>query len=252
MTSPGSFVRQGFVDGAAAAQGVERLGAAGPALTAELAASADPDAALEGLLRLVDALDERSEGTGHAMLLEVADDEGTAMRLCSVLGASAALTHHLVRHPEQWRELTDPTLGSTRPAAYAVREAMLRAVGADPHADEPVAGLPDAEAVDALRVEYRRFLLRLASRDLAHHLGIDDAAAEISDLAAASSVAAASARPPTPHGSRSSRWASAAGTSSTTSPTSTWSTSTSPACSRRGSAPRTAWRSVSRPSLRRT
>ena len=190
MTSPGSFVRQGFVDGAAAAQGVERLGAAGPALTAELAASADPDAALEGLLRLVDALDERSEGTGHAMLLEVADDEGTAMRLCSVLGASAALTHHLVRHPEQWRELTDPTLGSTRPAAYAVREAMLRAVGADPHADEPVAGLPDAEAVDALRVEYRRFLLRLASRDLAHHLGIDDAAAEISDLAAATLDAA--------------------------------------------------------------
>ena len=138
----------------------------------------------------VDALDERSEGTGHAMLLEVADDEGTAMRLCSVLGASAALTHHLVRHPEQWRELTDPTLGSTRPAAYAVREAMLRAVGADPHADEPVAGLPDAEAVDALRVEYRRFLLRLASRDLAHHLGIDDAAAEISDLAAATLDAA--------------------------------------------------------------
>ena len=190
MTSPGSFVRQGFVDGAAAAQGVERLGAAGPALTAELAASADPDAALEGLLRLADVLDERSEGAGRAMLLEVADDEGTAMRLCSVLGASAALTHHLVRHPEQWRELTDPTLGSTRPAAYAVREAMLRAVGADPHADEPVAGLPDAEAVDALRVEYRRFLLRLASRDLAHHLGIDDAAAEISDLAAATLDAA--------------------------------------------------------------
>lgn len=185
MTSAGTYVRKGFVDGAAAARGIERLGDAGLPLTDELAASADPDAALDGLLRLVDALDEQSEGAGREMLSEVADDEGTAMRLCSVLGASTALAHHLARHPEQWRELTDPTLGSTRPAAYALREAMLTAVGADPHAHEPVAGLPDKEAVDALRVEYRRHLLRLASRDLAHHVGLDDAAAEISDLAGA-------------------------------------------------------------------
>ncbi|WP_210441461.1 bifunctional [glutamine synthetase] adenylyltransferase/[glutamine synthetase]-adenylyl-L-tyrosine phosphorylase [Nocardioides xinjiangensis] len=190
MTSPGSFVRKGFVDGAAAAQGVEQLGDAGAPLVDTLAASADPDAALGGLLRLVEALDGQEEGAGRRMLAEVADDEGTAMRLCSVLGASVALTHHLVRHPEHWRELTDPTLGSTRTAAYAVREAMLAAVGADPHAEEPVAGLPDAEAVDALRVEYRRILLRLASRDLAHHLGVDDAAAELSDLAAATLDAA--------------------------------------------------------------
>lgn len=194
VTSPGAFVRKGFVDGAAAARGIEQLGASGQPLVDKLAATADPDAALDGLLRLAESLDEadggdgadgEDGGAGARMLAEVADDEGTAMRLCSVLGASAALTHHLVRHPEQWRELTDPTLGSTRTAAYAVREAMLTAVGADPHADEPVASLPDAEAVDALRVEYRRILLRLASRDLAHHLGIDDAAAEISDLAAA-------------------------------------------------------------------
>ena len=190
MTSSGSYVRKGFVDGAAAARGIERLGDAGRPLTDKLAATADPDAALEGLLRLADALDEGAEGAGREMLTEVADDEGTAMRLCSVLGASTALTHHLVRHPEHWRELTDPTLGTSRPAAYAVREAMLSAVGADPHAAEPVAGLPDAEAVDALRVEYRRILLRLASRDLAHHIGIDDAAAEISDLAAATLDAA--------------------------------------------------------------
>lgn len=190
MTSSGTFVRLGFVDGPAAVRGIDRLGDAGAPLTAKLAATADPDAALEGLIRLAESLDETTPGAGGRMLGEVADDEGTAMRLCSVLGASAALTHHLVRHPEQWRELTDPTLGTTRPAAYAVREAMLSAVGADPHATEPVAGLPDAEAVDALRVEYRRILLRLASRDLAHHVGVDDAAAEISDLAAATLDAA--------------------------------------------------------------
>ena len=94
------------------------------------------------------------------------------------------------RHPEHWRELTDPTLGSTRPAAYAVRERLLEAVGADPHDAAPVATLPDAEAVDALRVEYRRVLLRLAARDLAHDLGVDDAAAELSDLAAGTLEAA--------------------------------------------------------------
>lgn len=185
MTTAGRLVRLGFQDGAAALAGLERLGASGEALTAHLAASADPDAALAGLLRLADEVEDRD-----AMLAEVADDEGTAMRLCSVLGASAALAAHLARHPEHWQELTDPTLGTTRPAAYAVREALLRAVGADPQHPSPVATLPDAEAVDALRVEYRRILLRLASRDLAHHLGVDDAAAEIADLAAGTLEAA--------------------------------------------------------------
>jgi len=96
------------------------------------------------------------------------------MRLLSVLGMSEALGEHLVRHPEHWHELRDPTLGSTRPAAYAVRAGLIGAVE----------GLPYAVAVDALRVEYRRVLLRLASRDLAHHVAMDDVAAELSDLAA--------------------------------------------------------------------
>src|SRR3954470_1322514 len=106
------------------------------------------------------------------------------MRLLSVLGASQALGDHLRRHPEQWHELCDPTLGSTRPPAYALRASLLRSVGADPAAVDPVSTLPLHEAQDALRVDYRRLLLRLASRDLAHHLGVDDAAAELADLAA--------------------------------------------------------------------
>lgn len=185
MTTAGKLVRLGFRDGQAALAGIGRLGDAGTPLRTHLAASADPDAALEGLLRLADEVEDR-----EAMLAEIADDEGTAMRLCAVLGASAALSTHLARHPEHWRELTDPTLGTTRPAAYAVREALLRAVGADPHDPAPVAGMPDAKAVDALRVEYRRILLRLAARDLAHHLSVDDAAAEIADLAAGTLEAA--------------------------------------------------------------
>ena len=75
-----------------------------------------------------------------ALLRALVDDEGTAMRLLCVLGASEALSDHLVRHPEQWRELTEPVLGSTRPAAWAMRRVCC-GVGADRRAD-PVATCP--------------------------------------------------------------------------------------------------------------
>ena len=39
-------------------------------------------------------------------------------------------------------------------------------------------------------MEYRRLLLRLAARDLTHHLGVDDAAAELADMAAGTLEAA--------------------------------------------------------------
>ncbi|HWU22049.1 MAG TPA: bifunctional [glutamine synthetase] adenylyltransferase/[glutamine synthetase]-adenylyl-L-tyrosine phosphorylase [Nocardioides sp.] len=80
----------------------------------------------------------------------------------------------MVGHPGQWLEPADPTLGSTRPPAYHLRATLLAAVE----------GRPDAEACDALRVEYRRHLLRIAARDLTHDLAVDDAAAELADLAA--------------------------------------------------------------------
>ncbi len=177
------LLRLGFDDSARAHDELTRLGDEAEPLVALLARTADPDQALAGLVRLA----ERAE---PGLIPELADDEGTAMRLLSVLGASQALTDHLCRHPEQWRELADPFLGSTRPAAYAVRAALLRAVGADPAHDVPAASLGVGEAVDALRVEYRRLLTRLAARDLAHHLGVDDASAELSDLAAGTLEAA--------------------------------------------------------------
>ncbi len=182
-TSRSDLLRHGFVDSDRTSAGLRELGGHADPLVALLGRTADPDLALAGLLRLAAAADEQL-GDRDAMLQEIVDDEGTAMRLLCVLGASQALADHLVRHPTQWRELTDPTLGSTRPAAYAVRAALLTAVGADPSSDQPVAGVPEPEALDALRVEYRRLLLRLASRDLAHHVGVDDVAAELSDLAA--------------------------------------------------------------------
>nr|WP_218851920.1 bifunctional [glutamine synthetase] adenylyltransferase/[glutamine synthetase]-adenylyl-L-tyrosine phosphorylase [Nocardioides panaciterrulae] len=179
------MLRLGFRDPEASLAALGGLGSAAEPLLALLARSADPDLAVATLRRLSERLDD-----AEAMLAEVADDEGTAMRLLSVLGASEALGDHLVRHPEQWRELTDPLLGATRPPAYALRADLLRAVGADPGDPRPVATLPDTEAVDTLRVEYRRALLRLAARDLAHDLGVDDTAAELSDLAAGTLEAA--------------------------------------------------------------
>jgi [glutamine synthetase] adenylyltransferase / [glutamine synthetase]-adenylyl-L-tyrosine phosphorylase len=178
-TARTDLIRLGFQDTERASAALRELGGSADAVTTYLSRTADPDQALGALLDLAGVVDDR-----EALIRAVSDDEGTAMRLLSVLGSSTALATHLQRHPEHWRELTDPTLGSTRPAAYAVREDLLRAVGADPRSPEPVAAKPDAEAVDALRVEYRRILLRLAARDLSHHVGVDDVAAELSDLAA--------------------------------------------------------------------
>ncbi len=184
-TGKTTLLRLGFSDVEATRRGLDGLGRAAQPLLAILAEAADPDLALGSLTRLLERVADPDD-----LLRTLVDDEGTAMRLLCVLGASEALADHLCRHPEQWRELTDPTLGSTRPAAYAVRAGLLRAVGADPVDPAPTATRPDAEALDALRVEYRRVLLRLAARDLTHDLGLADAAAELSDLAAGTLEAA--------------------------------------------------------------
>jgi glutamate-ammonia-ligase adenylyltransferase len=184
-TTSGRLVRLGFQEPERAAADLERLGPAGDELLHLVAATADPDLALGTLADLAARVEQPDR-----MLEQLADDEGTAMRLLCVLGASTALGDHLVRHPEHWRDLTDPALGTTRPAAFAMRADLLRAVGADPADPAPVAEGPDEEVVDALRVTYRRLLVRLAARDLSHGVGIDDVAAELSDLAAGTLEAA--------------------------------------------------------------
>ncbi len=192
------LLRLGFEDSGRARDELATLGDRAEPLVALLARTADPDQALAGLVRL-------AQRVGPGLVPELADDEGTSMRLLSVLGASQALADHLVRHPDQWRELTDPFLGSTRPTSHGVRAGLLRAVGADPGDAAPVAALPDVQAADTLRVEYRRLLTRLAARDLAHHLGVDDAAAELSDLASGTleaALAVARARVPEAHSTR--------------------------------------------------
>ena len=182
-TASGRLARLGFVDVDRATACLERLNGRADELIHLLASTADPDQAIDYLAELADRVSDAGDKVAD-LLDTLVEDEGTAMRLLSVLGASAALGDHLLRHPEHWRDLTDATLGSTRPTAAAMRAVLMTAVGADATDPSPVSTGEDSAAVDALRVAYRRLLLRLAARDLSHDVGVDDVAAELSDLAA--------------------------------------------------------------------
>jgi [glutamine synthetase] adenylyltransferase / [glutamine synthetase]-adenylyl-L-tyrosine phosphorylase len=184
-TSVGKLARLGFRDAEAALGSLRRLGPAVDDAVHHFAATADPDQAVAYLADLVEAAED-----GPELIDAIVADDELARRLLLLLGASSALADHLLRRPAHWHDLTDPNLAVTRAPAFAVRAELLRAVGADPAQEKPVSEIEDTEAVDALRVEYRRLLLRLAARDLAHGVGVDDVAAELSDLAAATLEAA--------------------------------------------------------------
>jgi glutamate-ammonia-ligase adenylyltransferase len=200
-TTPAArLARLGFADPAQAQRLVDSL-----ALDADgddavvleaLAAAADPDLALTALARM-----PRDE----ALLAALREDPGLRARLAAVLGTSAALGDHLARHPEGWRLLSGP--GPLHcPPAQELRAALLMAVGADPQAQEPVAGggpaAPQADPAAMLRVVYRQRLLHLAARDLTGQIALDEVAAELADLAAAAMEASlAIARSQLPAGS---------------------------------------------------
>lgn len=151
----GRLARLGFTDAARA----ERLlleaapdtGARpGDDLLDALGGTADPDLALDGLLRLLAAASEH--GAGGELREALAAEPGTRERLIAVLGVSAALGDHLARRPGHWVVLRD---GASPPAA-SPRDDLLAAVGADPAAAEPVASGTGPEPLVALRVAYRK------------------------------------------------------------------------------------------------
>ncbi|MFV0458417.1 MAG: bifunctional [glutamine synthetase] adenylyltransferase/[glutamine synthetase]-adenylyl-L-tyrosine phosphorylase [Actinomycetales bacterium] len=163
-------------------------------LVRSLARAADPEQAVLGLVRFLEAAADQRRDLA-AML---AEPSHTRDRLIAVLGASTALTDQLVRHPDHWKALALPA-----PASPAqLREDLLAAVGADPDASSPVAQLTGVQAQDALRVAYRRRLLALAGRDLAHGDPVEvvyQVSMELADLASAALEAAlAVARAETP------------------------------------------------------
>ncbi|GBQ03439.1 bifunctional [glutamine synthetase] adenylyltransferase/[glutamine synthetase]-adenylyl-L-tyrosine phosphorylase [Streptomyces spongiicola] len=135
-----------------------------------LGATADPDLALRGLVRLVEAQqpDERQ------MLLDtLISAKPLRDRLLGVLGASDALGDHLARHPHDWQALV-----------------MYEASDLHPGVDDFERGLAEATDPVSLRVAYRRCLLSIAARDVCGTTDVAQTAAELADLATATLRAA--------------------------------------------------------------
>ncbi len=143
-----------------------------------LGTAADPDLALLSLGRLLD-----SAGDADRLVATLERDPVLRHRLLAVLGVSSAFGDHLARHPEHWHSLADLPLPVPRRSGDEVRAELLAAVGADPSSATPTA--THSDAVDRMRVAYRRCLLQLAARDLADSLDTGLVAGELADLAAA-------------------------------------------------------------------
>jgi [glutamine synthetase] adenylyltransferase / [glutamine synthetase]-adenylyl-L-tyrosine phosphorylase len=184
------LVRLGFVDPDRVARLLDSPAIAAisaeESLVAALADAPDPDQATLGLVRVLEAAEGAvgDGGADEATVLRAAllDDDALRERLTAVLGASLALTDHLVRHPDQWRELAREL---PRRSAEVRRSAMLRAIGADPQAPKPVAQVEEAAALDLPRREYRRQLMRICARDLTGAAAMPEIAGDLSDLASA-------------------------------------------------------------------
>lgn len=177
------LARLGFTD-AARAEALAARAELGFGLLTEIAASADPDLALESVVHLVEAtqtsfaLDDQHNALALHNALQT--DVDFRHRLFAVLGSSAALGDHLATHPVDWKELADPGVDDSRPSWLGLRSTLTAAV----------AGKSGPIAEAALRSTYRRLLLRLAATDLGGNATVDDVAAELADLAAATLDAA--------------------------------------------------------------
>ncbi|MEU2544711.1 bifunctional [glutamine synthetase] adenylyltransferase/[glutamine synthetase]-adenylyl-L-tyrosine phosphorylase [Streptomyces roseolus] len=181
MTVPGRrsstfsrLLRHGFTDpsGAERLLDLPELAAlrGDPVLLDALGATADPDLALRGLVRLVEAQPETERQTLTTTLLSAKPFRD---RLLGVLGASEALADHLARHPGDWETLV-----------------TYEAADLHPGVTEFERGLAGAADPVALRVAYRRCLLGIAARDVCGTTDVAQTAAELADLATATLRAA--------------------------------------------------------------
>ncbi|MFF9779522.1 bifunctional [glutamine synthetase] adenylyltransferase/[glutamine synthetase]-adenylyl-L-tyrosine phosphorylase [Streptomyces sp. NPDC013978] len=182
MTAPGRrsstysrLLRHGFTDAGAAERLLEseELSAVrnDPVLLDALGATADPNLALLGLVRLLEAQPDRT--ARRAVLDTLIAAKPLRDRLLGVLGASAALGDHLARHAQDWQALV----------TYEPRDLH-------PGVEEFERGLAEATDPVSLRVAYRRCLLSIAARDVCGTTDVAQAAAELADLATATLRAA--------------------------------------------------------------
>ncbi|WP_371796358.1 bifunctional [glutamine synthetase] adenylyltransferase/[glutamine synthetase]-adenylyl-L-tyrosine phosphorylase [Streptomyces sp. NBC_01718] len=135
-----------------------------------LGATADPDLALKGLVRLVEAVDADER---QVLLDTLITAKPLRDRLLGVLGASEALGDHLARHPRDWHALVTYEATDLHPGVAEFEHELAQA--GDP---------------DSLRVAYRRCLLAIAARDVCGTTDVAETAAELADLATATLRAA--------------------------------------------------------------
>lgn len=169
------LLRHGFTDPSAAERLLDSEDLdpvrADPVLLEALGATADPDLALHGLVRLLDA---QPDPTARRELLDtLVAAKPLRDRLLGVLGASEALADHLARHAGDWQTLV----------TYEPRDLH-------PGVEEFERGLAEATDPVSLRVAYRRCLLSIAARDVCGTIDLAQTAAELADLATATLRAA--------------------------------------------------------------
>jgi glutamate-ammonia-ligase adenylyltransferase len=154
---------------------------------AQLARSADPDQALNGLLSLAEV--NRSQ---TKKLLSRAD---SSLRLCLVLGSSSALTDFLRRHPESLSLFEKSISQLATPAefnAVLIKSSIEPLSKADP-ADPASVSAAVLAAWNALRIAYRCELLKISIFDLSQtdvEVGVPVVAAALADIAGAAIEAA--------------------------------------------------------------
>ncbi|MGK5641045.1 bifunctional [glutamine synthetase] adenylyltransferase/[glutamine synthetase]-adenylyl-L-tyrosine phosphorylase [Streptomyces sp. URMC 126] len=181
------LVRSGFADPAAAERLLDADGLAAlrddPVLFDALGATADPDLALLGLVRLAESLEARGGPAERQALLDtVVTAKPLRDRLLGVLGASEALGDHLARHPGDWHALVTFERADLHPGTAEFEQALAEGAAAGREA-----GLTPS---DALRAAYRRCLLTVAARDVTGSTDVAETAAELADLATATLRAA--------------------------------------------------------------
>ncbi|MFE9890042.1 bifunctional [glutamine synthetase] adenylyltransferase/[glutamine synthetase]-adenylyl-L-tyrosine phosphorylase [Streptomyces scopuliridis] len=168
------LLRHGFTDPSAAERLLDApamsLVRSDPMLLDALGATADPDLALRGLVRLAEA--QRPDEL-RVLLDTVVAAKPLRDRLLGVLGASEALGDHLARHPGDWHVLVTYELADLHPGV-----------------EEFERGLAQATDSVSLRVAYRRCLLAIAARDVCGTADFAQTAAELADLATATLRAA--------------------------------------------------------------
>ncbi|MFD0368639.1 bifunctional [glutamine synthetase] adenylyltransferase/[glutamine synthetase]-adenylyl-L-tyrosine phosphorylase [Streptomyces sp. NPDC127114] len=181
MTVPGRrsstftrLLRHGFTDPSAAERllDLDELASlrGDSVLLDALGATADPDLALRGLVRLVEA---QPEAERPALTTTLLSAKPFRDRLLGVLGTSEALADHLARHPRDWQALV-----------------TYEAADLHPGVAEFERGLAEATDLVSLRIAYRRCLLSIAARDVCGTTDVAQTAAELADLATATLRAA--------------------------------------------------------------